>query len=175
MRPGHDDAVTREDDDPPEPDVEAVLQRERDRPWPRPDLYTLRAMIELELALDTDVTVDAAHALLSDGVLSAFGPRWYEWLTGALSAEGRNPEDLRIVLTDDALAERVLAAMHARMGQDDQAPEPPDDDYGWYAYSPDDPKGSRERFRRAVRRRAANARAALLTPRRPRVAGRRDS
>ena len=139
--------------------------------WPGPGLYTLRAMIELELALDTDVTVDAAHALISDGVTAAFGHRWYEWLTEALTAEGRDPEDLSSVLTDDGLADRVLQRMHSRMGEDDEAPDPADEDFGWYAYSPDDPKGSRERYRRAVRRRRESARHALLAPRRPRVAG----
>ena len=65
-----------------------------DHPWPGPDLYTLRGMIELDLALDTDVTVDAAHAVLSDGAVRAFGPRWFESVTEALAAEGRDPEDL---------------------------------------------------------------------------------
>ena len=143
-------------------------------PWPGPGLYTLRAMIELELALDTDVTVDAAHALISDGVTAAFGHRWYEWLTEAVTAEGRDPEDLSALLTDDGLAERVLQRMQSRMGEDDEAPNPPAEDFGWYAYSPDDPQGSRERFRRAVRQRRRNARHALLAPRRARVAGRRD-
>jgi hypothetical protein len=172
--------TTDEDDVTFDPDVEAALARGRDRPWPGPDLYTLRGMVELDLALDTDVTVDAAHAVLSDGLTRAFGPRWYDWLTEALSAEGRNPDDVRLLLTDDALGERVLTALHRRMGEDDQAPEPPeppeppDGDYGWYAYPPDDPHGGRAAFRRAAKRRAATARAALLAPRRRRVAGRRD-
>ena len=150
----------------PEPGAEA--------PWPGPDRYTLRGMVELELALGTDVTVDAAHTVLSDGVARAFGPRWYDWLTEALSAEGRDPEDLRVLLTDDALTDRVLALMHARMGEDDEAPEPPHSTYGWYAYAPDDPGGSRAAWRRAVRERRRRVRTALLTPRRPPVAGRRN-
>ena len=139
-----------------------------------PDLYTLRGMIELELALDTGVQVDAAHALLSDGITAAFGHRWYEWLTQALVAEGRDAEDLSVLLADDDLADRVLQRMRTRMGEDDEAPDPPDDDFGWYAYPPDDPSGGRKRYRRAVRERREKARRALVGRPRPRVAGSRD-
>ncbi len=142
-----------------------------DRPWPGADLYTLRGMIELDLALDTDVTVDAAHAVLSDGVARAFGPRWYEWVTEALAAEGRDPDDLSVVLTDDRVAGRVLEHVRSRMGEDDEAPDPPDTDLTWSAYPPDDPAGGREAFRRAVRGRRAAAERARWSPRRPRVAG----
>ena len=155
-----------------DPDGAPVLPQQQ--AWPGPGLYTLRAMIELELALDTDVTVDAAHALISDGVTAAFGHRWFEWLTEALTAEGRDPEDLAVLLTDDGLAERTLRRMHSRMGEDDEAPDPPSEEYGWYAYSPDDPKGARGGLRRALRRRKQTARHAPLTPPRRRVAGRRD-
>ncbi len=119
------------------------------------------------------MTVDAAHAVLSDGVARAFGPRWFEWVTEALTGEGRDPEDLSVLLTDDLLAERVLQQVRERMRADDEAPDLPDMDFGWYAYGPDDPSGARERFRRARRRRTANARMALLAPARRRVAGRR--
>ncbi len=119
------------------------------------------------------MTVDAAHAVLSDGVARAFGPRWFEWVTEALTGEGRDPEDLSVLLTDDLLAERVLQQVRERMRADDEAPDLPDMDFGWYAYGPDDPSGARERFRRATRRRTANARMALLAPARRRVAGRR--
>ncbi|WP_448608042.1 hypothetical protein [Geodermatophilus sp. URMC 60] len=44
--------------------------------------------------------------------------------------------------------------------------------YGWYAHPPGTGPG-RQAFRRAVRRRRESARAALLPPARPRVAGRR--
>lgn len=165
-------AVTLEDDS-LDPELAAALQRERDRPWPGPDLYTLRGIIELELAIDTDVTVDAAHAVLSDGAVRAFGPRWYQWVTEALTAEGRDPEDLSVILTDDSLAERVLEQVREGMREDDEAPDPPDMEFGWYAYGTDDPSGARERFRRATRRRTANARMALLAQARRRVAGRR--
>jgi hypothetical protein len=139
-----------------------------------PDLYTLRGMIELELALDTGVQVDAAHALLSDGITAAFGHRWYEWLTEALTAEGRDAEDLSVLLRDDELADRVLQRMRARMGEDDDAPDPPSTHYGWSAHGPDDPGGGRERFRRAVRNRARILRWASVSPPRRRVAGSRD-
>ena len=142
--------------------------------WPGPDRYTLRAMIELDLALDTDVTIVHAHAVMSDGVTRAFGARWYDWLTEALAAEGRDPDDLTVVLTDDALAERMLQHVRDRMREDDEAPDPPSEEFGWYAYGPDDPSGSRESFRRAVKRCKRNARHALLAPRRPRVAGPRE-
>jgi hypothetical protein len=142
--------------------------------WPGPDRYTLLAMVELDEALDTDVQVDAAHAVVSDGVARAFGPRWHNRLTEALAAEGVDPENLAVLLRDDELAERVVRHMRDRMRDDDEAPDPPDEEYGWYAYAPDDQAGSREAFRRAVRQRRRNARHALLAPRRPRVAGRRD-
>ena len=141
--------------------------------WPGPGLYTLRAWAEVNEALDSNVTIDAAHAIVTDAADRAFGRRLYEWVSAALAAEGRDPEDLSALL-DDALAERVLERVRARMGEDDEAPDLPDEDYGWYAYSPDDPHGGRERFRRAVRRRRQRARDALLAPPRPRVAGSRD-
>ncbi|MGY1725050.1 hypothetical protein [Blastococcus sp. SYSU DS0533] len=140
---------------------------------PGPDLYTLRGMVELDLALEGGVAVDAAHALLSDAVVQAFGPRWYEWLVEALTAEGRDPAELAALLTDDALADRVLERVRARMAADDEAPDPPGGEFGWYAYAPGDPKGSRGRYRRAVARQRESARQALLAPPRPRVAGRR--
>ena len=142
-------------------------------PWPGPGLYTLRAWAEVNEALDSDVTIDAAHAIVSDAADRAFGRRLYEWVSEALAAEGRDREDLSALL-DDALAERVLERVRARMGEDDEAPDLPEADYGWHAYSPDDPNGGRERFRRAVRRRRQKARDALLAPPRPRVAGSRD-
>jgi len=142
-----------------------------DNPWPGADLYTLRGMIELDLALDTDVPVDAAHAVLSDGMARAFGPRWFEWVTEALAAQGQNPEDLSVVLIDDRVAGRVLEHVRTRMGHDHEAPDPPDTDTVWSAFAPDDPKGGREAFRRAVRGRRAAAERALWSPRRRRVAG----
>ena len=59
------------------------------------------------------------------------------------------------------------------MREDDEAPDPPGEEYGWYAYPPGT-SPEREAFRRAVRRRRESARTALLSPRRRRVAGRRS-
>ena len=42
---------------------------------PGPDPHTLRA-VELDLALDTGVTVDAAHAVVSEPADRAFGRGW---------------------------------------------------------------------------------------------------
>ncbi|MCZ2858372.1 hypothetical protein [Blastococcus sp. VKM Ac-2987] len=160
-----DDAF--DDDDgpgfPPEP-----------RPWPGPDRYTLRGWVEVELALEGGARVDAAHAVLDDGIRRAFGPGVLGWLAEALAAEGRDPQDLAVLLDDDGLAGRVLAALHERMGADEQAPEPPDAHLVWSAFSPDDPYGGRRAIQRASRRRRESARRALLEPRPPRVAGRRD-
>ncbi|MGY2004352.1 hypothetical protein [Blastococcus sp. SYSU DS1024] len=142
------------------------------RPWP--DRYTLQAWAELELALEAGVRVDAAHAVLGDAVVHAFGPGMFSRLAEALAAEGRDPQDLTALLDDDDLTGRVLAALRERTDADDRAPEPPDAQLVWSAFSPDDPQGGRRALRRAARRRAENARRALLEPRRPRVAGRRD-
>jgi hypothetical protein len=136
-----------------------------------PDLYTLRAWAEIELALEGGVPVDAAHALITDAADAAFGPRLFDWVTEALAGEGRDPEDLSALL-DDRIAGAVLARLRERMGEDDEAPDPPDADHYWSAYPPDDPGGSRERFRRAVRER--QARRMVAVPRRRRVAGSRD-
>ena len=43
---------------------------------PGPELHTLRAVVELDLALDSDVAVDAAHAVVSDLADRAFGRGW---------------------------------------------------------------------------------------------------
>ncbi|UOY00089.1 hypothetical protein [Blastococcus sp. PRF04-17] len=136
---------------------------------PGPDLHTLRAWAEVNLALERDVPVDAAHALITDAADAAFGPRLYDRVTEALAAEGRDPEDLSALL-DDAVGERVLGRVRARTEDDAEAP---DDVFSWSAYAPDDPNGGRETWRRAVLRRRRNARLALVTPRRPAVAGRR--
>ena len=156
------------------PDLQAALDRARERPWPGPDLYTLRAWVELDRALDSGVPLDAAHAVVTDGAERAFGPRLYQWVGEALVADQRDPQDLAVLLTDDALTERVLRHVRDRMRDDDGAPDPPSEEFGWYAYGPDDPSGARRRYRRAVRARKRTARAALLTPRRRRVAGPRD-
>ncbi|CCG01467.1 hypothetical protein [Blastococcus saxobsidens] len=141
---------------------------------PGADRYLLRGWVELELALEGGVPVDAAHAVLSDVVVRAFGPGMFGWVAETLAAEGRDPQDLAALLDDEDLAERTLVVLHERMGEDDRAPEPPEAHLVWSAFSPHDPHGGRGAFRRAVRRRTENARRALLEPRRPRVAGRRD-
>jgi hypothetical protein len=151
-------------------DVAAVLaQRPR---WPAPDLHTLRAVVELELALDTDVTLDAAHAVVTDLAERAFGRRLFDWLGESLVAEGAAEDDLRLLLVHDHVAERVLERLRGRMREDDAAPDPPGEEFGWYAYPPDVSAG-RAQFRRAVRRRRESARLAAVLPRRQRVAGRR--
>ena len=139
--------------------------------WPGPDLYTLRAVVELDLALDTDVTVDAAHGVVSELADRAFGRGWQRWYGEALAAEG--VDDPRRLLDRDDLAERVLGRLRTGMREDDEAPDPPEEGYGWYAYPPGTSPG-RQAFRRAVRRRRESVRTALLSPGRPRVAGRRS-
>jgi hypothetical protein len=108
--------------------------------------------------------------------MAAFGHRVFEHVGEALADQGRDPDDLRALVTDDALADRVLTRLRERTTSDDEPVDPSneDDDYGWYAFSPDDPQGSREGFRRARRQRAAKARWALLGRRPARVAGRRS-
>ena len=137
---------------------------------PGPDAHLLRAVAELDAALDTDTVVDAAHAVVSDLATEAFGPGWQLWYTEALDAEG-DPDGV-LLLADDDLADRVLARLHARMRaaaeEDPGAPEPPDTELVWSATSP---RRTRERLRRAagLRRRAVG----MLQPRRPDVAGER--
>jgi hypothetical protein len=135
-------------------------------PGPAPDRYLLRAVVELDLALDAGVGVDAAHAVLSDVAADALGPGWPARYAGALEAEGLG-DDPAPLLTDDDLADRVLARLRTAAGDD--APRPPDADLVWTATSP---RRSRERLRRAagIRRRAV----AMLQPRRPDVAGERS-
>jgi hypothetical protein len=136
-------------------------------------MYTLRGWIEVEVGLDSGVTLDAAHAVLSDAAREAFGSGVFDRVREALADEGRNPEDLSALIGDDLLADRVLRRLHERMVRDDDAPGPPDGDHTWSAYAPDDPTGARTMFRRAVRRRALTARWASVTPRRRRIAGSR--
>jgi hypothetical protein len=162
--------------DPAVPDEDRLPEEERrpDGPaavWPGPDLYTLRAVVELDLALDTDVTVDAAHAVVSELADRAFGRGWQRWYGEALAAEA--VDDPSRLLDRDDLAERVLGRVRTGMREDDEAPDPPEEGYGWYAYPPGTSPG-RQAFRRAVRRRRESVRTALLSPGRPRVAGRRS-
>ena len=113
----------------------------------------------MDLALERGVRIDAAHALVSDAATAAFGHRLFEWVSGALAAEGRDPEGLTALLDDEPLVERVLEQVRARMGEDDEAPDPPGEEHGWYAYSPGDPHGSRSGLRRAAARRREQPRA----------------
>ena len=156
-----------------DPDVVAATARERLRSWPGPDLYTLRAWAELNLALERGVTVDAAHALITDAADAVFGGQLYDRVSEALAGEGRDPDDLSALL-DDRLCDRVLRRLAEPGSGGDGAPDPPDDEIGWYAYSPDDPDGGRARYRRAVRERKEKARRMLVFPPRRRVTGSRD-
>jgi hypothetical protein len=130
---------------------------------PGPDLYTLRGWVEVQIAADAGLTVDAAHALLTDAAADAFGPQVFDWVAEELAEEGR---DLEALVRDDRLADRVLTRLRKRMADDEDVP-----DFGWSAYPPDDPSGGRKAFRRALRGRRAAAERALWMPRRPRVAG----
>ncbi|MGY1731230.1 hypothetical protein ACI798_06875 [Geodermatophilus sp. SYSU D01045] len=135
---------------------------------PVPDAYTLRAVVELEVALEAGVAVDAAHAVVGDLAVRSFGPGVFGWIGEALAEESRDPEDWAALLADEALAGRVLAHLRDRAGDDDTA----GGDLVWSAYAPGAGPG-REQFRRAVRRRRRSALTAALLPRPPRVAGRR--
>jgi hypothetical protein len=140
---------------------------------PGPGASTLRAVVELEVALEAGTAVDAAHAVVGDLAVQAFGPDVFGRIGEALAGEGRAPGAWAVLLDDDALADRVLARLRDRMREDDAAPDPPSEEgYGWYAHPPGVSPG-RARFRRAVRRRRQSARLAAVLPRRPRVAGRR--
>ncbi|MGY1830340.1 hypothetical protein ACI8AA_07930 [Geodermatophilus sp. SYSU D01180] len=134
---------------------------------PVPDAYTLRAVVELEVALEAGTAVDAAHAVVGDLAVRAFGPGMFGWIGEALAAEGRDPEDWAALLADDDLAGRVLAHLRDRAGDAGAGAG----DLVWSA-SPPGADPSRERFRRAVRRRRHSALTAALLPRPPRVAGR---
>ena len=57
--------------------------------------------MELDLALDTDVPVDAAHAVVSDLADRAFGAGWQRWYTEALDAEGLGDDAGRLLRQDD--------------------------------------------------------------------------
>jgi hypothetical protein len=140
--------------------------------WPGPDPYTLRAVVELEVALEAGVAVDAAHAVVGDLFLRALGPRAFGWIGEALAGEGRAADDWAVLLADDALADRVLARLRERTADDDAEPDPPSADLVWSAYPPGVSPG-RAQFRQAVRRRRQNALLAAVGPRRRRVAGRR--
>ena len=142
----------------------------RGQQWPTPDLHTLRAVVETDLAAEEGVRIDAAHAVVSDLADRAFGGGWQSGYTRALEAEGVT--DPRRVLDVDHVAEAVLARLHGWMREDDTAPDPPSEDLVWSAYPPGVSPG-RVRFRRAVRRRRGRAVVSAVHPRRPRVAGRR--
>jgi hypothetical protein len=139
---------------------------------PGPDAYTLRAVVELEVALEAGTAVDAAHAVVGDLALRAFGPGVFGWIGEALADEGRDPDDWAVLLVDDDLAGRVLAHLRDRLRDDDTAPGPPSEDLVWSA-SPPGVGPRRGQLRRAVRRRRESARMAAVLPRRRRVAGRR--
>ena len=61
---------------------------------PGPDLCTLRAWAEVDLALERGVTVDAADARITDAADVAFGPQLYDRVSEAVAGEGGDPVDL---------------------------------------------------------------------------------
>jgi len=149
------------------------LSESLDRGPGGPNLYTLLGWVEVELALNSAVTVDAAHAVLTDVLEHAFGRRVFDWVGEALVAEGRDPDDLAALRASEDLAGRVLDCLLRWMGEDDEAPDPPDTRYEWRAYGPG-PGELRRRFRRAARDRRRTMALSVLLPRRPgRVAGTR--
>jgi hypothetical protein len=133
-----------------------------------PDVFTLRAWLAAERAREQGQPLDDTVNFMQDRVAAIFGGSVFVRFSRFL--EERGIGDDAVLLDDEALLQQLLAFLL----EDDEAPEPPSTDFMWSAYEPGDPAGSRKRFRRAVRRRRIRARAALLLPRRPRVAGERS-
>ncbi len=100
--------------------------------WPAPDLRTLLAVVEMDAALDTEVAVDAAHAVVTDLADRASGRGWQSAYASALDAEGVS-HDLPAVLADQRLAARVHERLLAWL-RDPPEPEPDTpEEFGWYA------------------------------------------
>ncbi|SDF99107.1 hypothetical protein SAMN05660324_1520 [Klenkia brasiliensis] len=111
--------------------------------WPGPSLYTLLAWVEVELLLESGAQVDAAHAVVTDGAESAFGPGWVQALATAAAAEGVPTDDgfpqLAELRADEDRAQRVLDRLHAWMRTRagvPGAPPAPRDDLRWSAARP---------------------------------------
>ncbi|GHE11284.1 hypothetical protein [Klenkia taihuensis] len=111
--------------------------------WPGPSLYTLLAWVEVELLLESGARVDAAHAVVTYGAESAFGPGWVSALCAAAATEGVPMDDgfpvLAELRTDEDRALRVLDRLHAWMRSRagvPGAPPAPRDDLRWSAVRP---------------------------------------
>ncbi|MGY1856282.1 hypothetical protein [Modestobacter sp. SYSU DS0290] len=130
-----------------------------------PDLFTLRAWLSVERALEEGQPVDDAVAFLQDTAGAVFGPAVAGRVSAFLAAQP-DGGDLGALLADDDRLAELLALLQA---EDAAGEGPPRAEVVWSASSP---RRTREQFRRAgqVQRRAVG----MLQVRRPDVAGERS-
>ena len=134
-----------------------------------PDLFTLRAWLSVERALEDGAPVDDAAAFLQDAAAAVFGVGVFPRL-GAFLADQPDGGDLGVLLADDARLAGLLALLRSEGGAPgpDGGPDEAPPELVWSAVSP---RHTRQRLRRAagLRRRAVG----MLQPRRSDVAGER--
>jgi hypothetical protein len=131
-----------------------------------PDLFTLRAWLAAERALEDGHPLDDTVAFLQDRVSVVFGPAVFSRFTEFAARHGVAAEGLGPLVEDE---QRLQALLDFLLSAED-APDLPGSDHEWRAEAPG--SGHRRR-RRSTRDRRRDAVLALLRPPRRRPAGRR--
>jgi hypothetical protein len=139
--------------------------------WSRsggPDLFTLRAWLGAERALEQGQPLDDTVNFLQDRVSAIFGSDVFSRFSEFVRVQ--EADDLGAMLRDERRLQALLDHLLAD-DADDETPDAPDESYAWSAYEPGE---GRRMLRRAVRDRRQKAAMALVLPRRGRVAGSRS-
>jgi hypothetical protein len=132
-----------------------------------PDVFTLRAWLAAERAMEQGQPLDDTVTFMQDRIAAIFGRNALLRFGPFLEEQGI--ADLGVLLADEA----ALESLRDFLLDDDDAPDNPfDGEYGWVAERPGRP---RRRLKRAARDRRRNAALAYFLPERARrVAGNRS-
>jgi hypothetical protein len=139
--------------------------------WSRsggPDLFTLRAWLGAERALEQGQPLDDTVNFLQDRVSAIFGSDVFSRFSEFVRVQ--EADDLGALLRDERRLQALLDHLLAD-DADGETPDAVDESYAWSAYAPGE---GRRRLRRAARGRRQKAAMALVFPRRRPVAGSRS-
>jgi len=138
------------------------LPQRRDRSMSGgPDLFTLRAWLRAERAVEEGQPLDDTVAFMQDRVAAIFGPQVFSRFSEFLAQQRLT--DLGTLVDDEPRLRALLSSLVAGDGEPED-----EEEFEWRATEPGD---GLHRFRRARRNRRRTAALALVLPRARRVAG----
>jgi hypothetical protein len=130
------------------------------------NLFTLRAWLQAEQALEAGYGLDETVNFMQDQVTAIFGSSALALFNSFLEQKGFDRDGVGRLLEDEQALQALLDFLLAPSETQDPLVE----NYEWQAGGPG---SDRRPVRRASRSRRANAILALVTPRRRRIAGHR--